>query len=236
MSRKKASDFQDDPIVSWAEDIAADPRYQSDPSLEHFVTLKKHYVALLRRFSRVTRISDSYQQTLKDVNESLSEAARRDHLTGLPNRRELVDRIKAQIARAQRYGERFSLVLADIDNFKCVNDTYGHDTGDEVLIAVGHALEGSLRGDDTCARWGGEEFLICLPHTNLEGARAVAEKLRATVEHLDIEHAGNHITPTVSAGIAEHSQEENLDDTVRKADDAMFEAKRGGRNRVYVLE
>ena len=233
---KMSSKFDDDPVVRWANSIAADPTYQGEACLEHFVQLRDQYVALLRRFARVTRISDSYQHSLKELNESLAEAARQDHLTGLPNRRAMLDELADQIGRAERYGEEFALILADIDDFKRVNDTRGHEAGDHVLVSVAHTLESSIRGEDICARWGGEEFLICLPHTELNGAQAVADKLLEAVAKLKTFYEERQISTTISAGIAVHHGSESLDATIAKADNGMFEAKHQGKNRVYVLE
>jgi diguanylate cyclase (GGDEF)-like protein len=230
------AEFGDDPVVRWAREVAEDPRYRDDPTLEHFLTLTDHYLSLLRRFTRVTRLSDSYQKTLKELNESLNEAARRDHLTGLANRREVLDRLAEQVSRAHRHGEVFAVVLADIDDFKRINDTYGHEAGDQVLRSVAGVFSTSLRPEDTCSRWGGEEFLIALPHTDSAGAGAVAGKLRGAVAETDVRYDNRVFHTTISAGVAEYRDGEDLDDTIRHADDAMFQAKRRGKDRVCVFE
>ncbi|MFO8063846.1 MAG: GGDEF domain-containing protein, partial [Spirochaetia bacterium] len=116
--RKDIVNFEDDPVLRWSESVATDPKYQGEACFDHFLQLKNHYEALLKRFVRVTRISDSYQSSLKELNQSLTEAASRDLLTGLPNRRAMLDELAEQISRAERYGEEFALILADIDDFK----------------------------------------------------------------------------------------------------------------------
>ncbi len=222
--------------MRWAEEVASDAENRDNPLLEDFVRLKDAYARLLRHFNQVTRISDSYQQTLKELNESLDAAARQDPLTRLPNRRSMIEHLDTQVERAARYNETFSVLLCDLDRFKSVNDTYGHQAGDRVLVVVADALLSLLRKGDVCGRWGGEEFLLCLPHTGEGGARSVAEKVRAEIEALSIPAGDDEVRPTVSVGISEYTAGATLDDTIRQADTAMYAAKHMGRNRVYVFD
>ncbi|NBC29322.1 MAG: diguanylate cyclase [Spirochaetes bacterium] len=225
----------DDDIMRWAERVAADAESRDNDLLEDFVRLKNAYARLVRHFNQVTRMSDSYQQTLKELNESLDAAARQDPLTRLPNRRRMIEHLDAQVERAARYNETFSVVLCDLDRFKNINDTYGHQAGDRVLVLVADALSELLRKGDVCARWGGEEFLLCLPHTAVDGARSVAEKVRAGIETLSIPAGDDEVRPTVSVGISEYTAGATLDDTISQADTAMYAAKHLGRNAVYVF-
>lgn len=228
--------FDDDPVAGWAEEVAADGDISLEDLRAHFQTLTDSYKGLLKRFGQVARLSDSYQRSLKELTESLRDQARRDPLTGLANRRDMLEQLDNQVNRAKRYGEPFSVIVADVDHFKDVNDKFGHHAGDIVLTRVADQLRATLRTQDWCGRWGGEEFLICLPHTDLNGASVVAEKLRTNVAAATVNHEGSEIRVTVSLGVAFYRPEDDLDTVVRNADRAMFQAKRKGRNRVDVLE
>ena len=217
--------FEDDPVLTWAEQIENDEALQHEASYQHFLELRDEYRALLRRFTQVMRLSDGYQESMRDLKDSLYEASRKDPLTGLSNRRDMMDRLMSQRNRGLRHQESFSLILADIDN-------YGHEVGDTVLVNVAQALHRSLRAEDIFARWGGEEFLVCLPYVELPVARQVGEKLRSNVEELIIRRDQEELQVTISAGVATFSGQEALDDLIRRADGAMYEAKRLGRNRV----
>jgi diguanylate cyclase (GGDEF)-like protein len=156
-----------------------------------------------------------------------------DPLTGLANRRALLDRLRAEMAHCRRHGPPLSVCLFDVDHFKQINDKRGHAAGDAVLTAVGKLLNGALRTCDLVARWGGEEFVLVLPSTPLEGAEQTAERVRELLEHANIKDAnGDHIPVTASFGVATYSGGENLEQVVDRADRAMYLAKSGGRNRV----
>lgn len=159
--------------------------------------------------------------------------AARDQLTGLCNRRNFDQRLEGAIARSARHGDRFSLLMIDIDHFKNINDHYGHATGDDVLRRFGEVLSERLRQNDIAARWGGEEFAVLADGANLENARLLAEQIRESVA----------MTPfppvprvTVSVGVAEYQEGESGDDLLRHADKALYGAKRNGRNRVIAAD
>ena len=137
--------------------------------------------------------------------------------------------LKMETKRFERYGRPVSIILMDIDYFKKINDTYGHQAGDEVLKTVSAILTDNLRQIDVIGRWGGEEFLIICPETDLECACGIAEKLRKTVESHDF---GLDIAVTCSFGAAAIASNENDSDFIQKADDALYMAKENGRNRV----
>jgi len=163
----------------------------------------------------------------------LEEIATRDGLTGLYNRRKMDDLLKREFSRFQRKGHTFTIVLADVDLFKSVNDSQGHDAGDAVLVALSTLLEGNIRVEDGVARWGGEEFLLLLPETDQDGGRQVAEKLRQSIL---VDTGLADATPdgiTMSFGVAQVS--EDLDKTLKQADQALYRAKSNGRNRVEVF-
>lgn len=166
----------------------------------------------------------------KNYLDTCEEAAFTDHLTSLANRRRFERQLEREASRSLRYNRKFCLLLVDIDNFKSVNDTYGHDAGDETIRRLAKTLQAGTRGIDLAARIGGEEFAVILPETELEGGFDVAERLRLAVEAMEISPVG-HIT--ASFGVAEfplHAQAER--ELISVADAALYEAKRQGRNRV----
>lgn len=141
---------------------------------EQNLSLSERYHKQLRRLEKVARISDRYQQMMRDLNLALKEASIRDPLTGLPNRRMLLERLREENERSQRHGQSYVLAMLDVDFFKQVNDTWGHDSGDRVLVEIARAMESELREYDLCGRWGGEEFLLLLPQTRLQDAGPVS--------------------------------------------------------------
>ncbi|HUX11691.1 MAG TPA: diguanylate cyclase [Spirochaetia bacterium] len=227
-------EFRNDPVLSWADSLTAGNELRTEKSYEFFLQLLEKYAGLLRRFSKVLRISDSYQREIKEMNVQLNEVARTDYLTGLSNRRDMFEKTSAELSRVRRHGDSFSLLLADIDSFKAFNDTYGHEAGDEVIRAVARSLKSNLRMEDLCSRWGGEEFLIGLPSVDADRAQQAAEKLRIGVESLVIEYRGERLRATVSVGVARYVPGIDIDALVRHADQAMLQAKRAGKNRVTV--
>lgn len=166
---------------------------------------------------------------LKELNCKLELLSVTDKLTQLFNRLQL-DRVLGQeIARSQRYQSSFSVILLDIDHFKSVNDTHGHDAGDTTLMRVAKILKATMRAMDTVGRWGGEEFLLVLPETSATAAVAVAEKLRAAIAEAPIPVVG-HVT--ASFGVSGYELGDAQHTLLKRADNALYEAKRSGRNRV----
>jgi diguanylate cyclase (GGDEF)-like protein/hemerythrin-like metal-binding protein len=170
-------------------------------------------------------------EELEKKNALLSSLATTDPLTGLYNRRSLDTNIVAEMERARRYWHPLSAILFDLDNFKQVNDTWGHAVGDEVLLRIACMARAQVREPDGVYRWGGEEFLILTPHTQLTGAANLAEKLRAAFAEERHPRAGKI---TASFGVAEWWPEEGREDLFQRLDQALYEAKRGGRNRVVL--
>lgn len=166
------------------------------------------------------------------ARQQLGEMAATDQLTGLLNRRAIWPLLNHELQRAQRTGMPFSLVLGDLDLFKRVNDTYGHDTGDLILRETARRLGSALRAQDALCRWGGEELLMLLPDTDSGGALQVAEKLRAAMADSAMAAGGNRISQTISLGVASFRDGDDIDAVVRRADEALYRAKRNGRNRV----
>jgi len=156
-----------------------------------------------------------------------------DELTGLVNRRRFLDALRSEIMRGQRLGGRLSVVLADLDGFKLVNDRFGHHAGDEVLIAFADLLRAHGRDVDVAARLGGEEFAVLLPETGLDGASAVADRLRLSLAELQIPlGVGEKVMVTASFGVAELGESQSVDALLRAADSALYRAKEHGKNRV----
>ena len=165
---------------------------------------------------------------LKEKSNLLEYQASHDKLTGLFNRNRFDELYSKEIKRAKRYENNLSIILFDIDDFKNVNDNYGHQIGDEVLIEISKILLNNVREPDICVRWGGEEFLILLPQTNLEGAKAVAEKIRVTI----IEKPLTEKNLPISASFGVCQMEVNDDDfsLISKSDKLLYLAKKSGKN------
>ena len=186
----------------------------------------------LRQLEKVARISDRYQNMMRDLNEALREASTHDALTGLANRRLLIEKLKKEVERYARYQRPFSIAMLDVDHFKGINDRYGHEVGDGALIEIARVLDAEIRENDLCGRWGGEEFLILLPETGDQAAGLVMERVRNAVERLTIRVQDESVYMTVSIGVAEHRKESSYSDTISRADHALLVAKRGGRNQL----
>jgi len=155
-----------------------------------------------------------------------------DPLTGVGNRRHLEQALAQETARAERTGGTLCAFMADLDHFKRVNDIYGHETGDKLLAAFGKLLRQHTRTTDIVARFGGEEFVVLIPHTNLEDAAAAADRLRQALASARVEPLPNPVT--VSIGVAELAAGERGEALLRRADKALYEAKQSGRNRVII--
>jgi diguanylate cyclase (GGDEF)-like protein len=166
--------------------------------------------------------------------ERTLELAQVDGLTGLANRRHLMERIGQEIARAERYHTSLSVIILDLDTFKSFNDTYGHVKGDELLKAFSAMVKKAVRSTDIAGRYGGEEFCVVLPNTSVKGAVVIAERIRTGMETVQVS-VGDDRSPagrTVSIGVAEFSPGETVEKILSTADAALYRAKEGGRNRV----
>ncbi|MEW6563396.1 MAG: GGDEF domain-containing protein [Pseudomonadota bacterium] len=180
-------------------------------------------------------VNDDLAQRNTQLNESLKligEMAVRDELTGLYNRRFLMEQLAREMERFVRHGAPCSAVMLDVDHFKQVNDTYGHAVGDEVLRTVSRALEAQVRQGDFVGRYGGEEFVLLLPMTDLESAAALAQRVRAAVEK-DTQRAPGSVT--ASFGVAQLRGGEPVDRWLMRVDEALYRAKAAGRNCVVAV-
>jgi len=175
---------------------------------------------------------------LQDITErkrfehELRIHAERDPLTGLLNRRRFNEELERAVAKNQRYGTPATLLIADLDSLKLVNDTLGHKAGDALIKSVAGVLADGVRRTDVLARMGGDEFAVLLPHTPVERAQAMAERLRAAVLDLDLVASGQMLRPTLSIGIAPICEGLSAEESLIAADLAMYDAKRHGRNRI----
>ncbi|CAN5787495.1 diguanylate cyclase [soil metagenome] len=193
--------------------------------------------ARLRSMLRIKRLQEALEEREKElleVNQRLTYMSQTDALTGLDNRRHLNERIDEMFSHAKRLNEPFSLVMCDLDKFKSVNDTYGHQAGDEVLKQLSAILKDEAREIDRVGRYGGEEFMLLLPGTVLDAAVTFAERVRKRIEGHTFTFPGGTLTRTASFGVAgwPHPKIEQCDDLVRTADDALYVAKETGRNKV----
>lgn len=207
-----------------------------------YVTKPFHEAELLMRIQTHMELKLS-RDLLTEKNRELSEAyetieqlALTDSLTGLANRRNIMNLMAIEVSRSARSGSNFSLIMCDIDFFKKVNDAYGHDTGDYVLKMVAEVMMTSLRQQDVISRWGGEEFLIMLPYTDLQKAVAVAEKLRESIKNTEMNFAGEKFSITMTFGVSSFDKNLGLEKAIKRADDALYLGKQTGRNRVLWME
>lgn len=174
---------------------------------------------------------DERNELLQAQAAKLEELATTDVLTGTHNRRKFNELILAEIERVRRYGHPLSLLVVDIDHFKRINDTHGHDAGDEVLIVLAGLIRAGIRATDSLARWGGEEFVVLSPEVSVEEAAGLAERLRRAAGTYAYSFVGS---VTASIGVAQHRAGETPDELFARADEALYRAKEGGRDRVEV--
>jgi diguanylate cyclase (GGDEF)-like protein len=197
--------------------------------------MTQNYEKAMRRLEQLIAEKENLALELRAANERLELLASQDSLTGLANKRAFQSALERDLARAERDRTFVSLVIADVDFFKKVNDRYGHPVGDEVLKRVAGALTSRLRAGDLATRWGGEEFAIILPGTNALGARIVADRLRKAVEELELFSVQGPFRVTSSFGTATvcgPGCAGRSPDLVERADHALYAAKQAGRNRV----
>lgn len=175
-------------------------------------------------------------QQLQTANVRLEELATTDPLTGIANRRKMTEQIAAELERARRFGHPLSVLMVDIDFFKRINDTHGHDTGDSAIVGLANLLAASLRAIDTAARFGGEEFVVLMPETDETVAAVAAERLRAAAAALCIPAgSGVDVTLTISIGVASAKRDDTPSSLLMRADKALYRAKQEGRDRVVLF-
>jgi len=208
-------------------------------------TLNREYNQLVNDFRaledevrRIRRTLEIKEIELKAVLAQSHEISNTDVLTFLPNRRKIIVDLQEEVIRAARYNTPLSISMVDIDHFKQVNDTYGHAAGDETLRAIAARLREQIRHPDTIGRYGGEEFLIVLPNSELSAAQEQASRLCNHIRNLQVEAIKQKlISITVSIGVAQFKYgQENWEQFLHRADTAMYAAKNSGRNRWMAME
>lgn len=213
----------------WSPVAGFDPDQYSRLFKERFLAV---YVAISVMVFLYAYLRTTSELVMDNLSQHLKELADTDELTGLPNRRRMQDILYQEISRLRRGGNPFSVILMDIDDFKSINDTYGHDCGDEALKRFSKVVASALRTQDVCARWGGEEFLVILPETGISNAEIVAGRIRAAVQNEEFSYEKQKFSITVSAGVREFYPLDNLDYCIKEVDERLLQAKREGGNRI----
>ena len=182
------------------------------------------------KLNEMEKLAEMAQHAIEEQREK----AMHDALTGLPNREAYQQRLDQEVQRYERYGNKLSLMVCDIDLFKRINDNYGHLAGDKVLKIIAKSLQVNLRDTDFIARFGGEEFVALMPETSCEEAKIVAEKLRKKIENSPFNFKKEPVQITISFGISEFSKGDTANDVFERADKALYKAKENGRNQVLL--
>lgn len=199
-------------------------------TLAQFSLLAGMVTDLRRKVSDKNRTLGKQNAELEVALQRINDMAIRDELTGVFNRRYLMERIAEETSRCLRSGATFCLCMVDIDFFKKINDSYGHLGGDEVLRRVARTASSALREGDIFGRYGGEEFVMLLINTTLEGAMVTAERVRTQIHDLRFPEVSVDLKVRISVGVAEHARLNPAAATLQQADAALYRAKQNGRN------
>ncbi|MFT6284296.1 MAG: diguanylate cyclase (GGDEF)-like protein [Arenicella sp.] len=171
---------------------------------------------------------------IQEMSQKFERQAMRDSLSGLLNRRGMREKLQNEFERSQRYKNKLTVMMCDIDNFKAVNDQYGHDKGDEIIKGLGGIFKSGLRKQDSLARWGGEEYLFLLPETNGDQGMQLAEMLRSKIEKVQYTQHNKMFSITVSIGLHQIVATDSINQAITKADTNLYKAKELGRNRCII--
>jgi diguanylate cyclase (GGDEF)-like protein/PAS domain S-box-containing protein len=206
-----------------------------------------HIQSVVRDISHRKQVEDALRQANELLNQRVAEVERlqaelreqalRDPLTGLHNRRYLSETLPREIARAERENEPVSVIVSDIDNFKMINDTYGHQAGDRFLVEIAGLMKNCTRISDVVCRYGGEEFLLVFPGASLACAAQRAEEIRQKIADTVLQHEGRELHTTISFGVAAYPDHGTVpENIIIKADKALYMSKQAGRNRVTIWQ
>lgn len=236
--RKQRRYQRKDGTTFWA-DLHASSIYDDDDNaiglLGVFVNIDKQVIA--EQIQRELYLSlEQLNQELSIANTGLNKLARHDALTGLYNRRVLDEIMQKESSRSQRTKRGFGVAIADLDNFKLINDTYGHECGDKVLKEVSRLFLNGIRITDSVGRWGGEEFLFILTETTCQGAMIVIDRIREAVEEANILCRETSIKITITIGLSFRGGGEGEEDMLSEADLALYEGKQTGKNKVVCYQ
>ena len=190
------------------------------------------FAVILISFHRFSNALQKAELEISDYHDVIHLAAHTDNLTGLANRNALQEHLRQCSESIRENGSPFMIGILDVDNFKNVNDTYGHNSGDEALKIIAGSLQVCLREEDVIGRWGGEEFLIILKTGNEEAALKTFERVRQSVEDASFFHEEKRVPLSITIGVTKYTQHDNIDSAVSRADKFLYEGKRSGKNRV----
>jgi diguanylate cyclase (GGDEF)-like protein len=216
------------------EKVIADKRHADNMLLDEFTQLSDCYKKLQQRMNRVTAENEQLRTELVNMVRSLDLASRIDGMTGLANRRDIMEKIDREATRSHRHQYPFTILLVNIDDFRKINATYGYNTGDDVLVEISRVLRSCVRNEDICARWGGEEFLILLPETDTESSLPVANKILESMSMTEFKANRPGIHITVSIGVCEHNPSQTVQECIARVHQSLLQAKKSGKNR-YIL-
>lgn len=216
------------------ERLISDGMYAGNPLLPELARSIEYYNRLLMRADDLANENQRIKTQLVEMSRSLELTNRNDMMTGLANRRDILGKVEQEFSRAQRHGRTFSIILSDIDDFRLVNEAYGYNVGDELLVEIANVIRTCIRNEDICARWGGEQFLLLLPETGIEGAQSVAQKICQSVAMTMFRVNKPGIRVTLSLGVSGYSEGQSTFECISKADKALMGAKHSGKNRFAV--
>jgi diguanylate cyclase (GGDEF)-like protein len=218
------------------EHLVSDAGHDSNPLMIEYRLLYDDYFALKHRVHLLEKENSSLKTRLSEMDRSLDLSTRVDPMTGLANRRDIMEKMERELSRSERHQRTFSVMLVDLDNFKQLNEKYGYNDGDDVLVEVARVLMSCVRNEDVCARWGGEEFLFLLTETNIEGALTLSRKILDAISMTEFKANRPGIRITASLGLCEYQAGLSIYECVSRADQALRQAKLGGKNRFVVAD
>lgn len=216
------------------ERMISDGSHDGNPLMIEYRLLYEEFSALKHRIVLLEKEKNSLKTQLVEMDRSLDLATRIDPMTGLANRRDIMEKMERELSRSERHQRKFSVMLVDLDDFRLLNEKYGYNDGDDVLVEVARVLMGCVRNEDVCARWGGEEFLFLLTETPLDGAVTLARKVLDSISMTEFKANRPGIRITASIGLCEYQAGQSMYECVSRADQALGLAKQGGKNRFMV--
>jgi diguanylate cyclase (GGDEF)-like protein/hemerythrin-like metal-binding protein/PAS domain S-box-containing protein len=208
------------------------PRFETDTAFIGYISSSTDISTQKQSEQTLSRMNEKLEEEVLKRTREIESMLRTDPLTGIGNRRFLMESLDEELKRSDRYGRNPALLFIDIDHFKVINDNYGHGIGDQVLIKTAKALQKEVRNIDALGRFGGEEFLVILPETSLQGALVIAERMRTRVKNTKFAEIDHSIS--ISIGVAERESNEVAHDLIKRADEALYRAKNNGRDQVQL--